>query len=125
MNFSVIISVYKNDNADFFRLALDSISTKQRLKPKQIVVVEDGPVPEEIEQVFDEIKDRNPDIEFNIIKKPINEGLASALNTAIDKCKYEWIARMDSDDYSVPERFEKQFAFINDHPEISVVGGAM
>ena len=119
------MSVYKNDVPEFFKIALESISINQSLKPSQIVVVEDGPVVEEIESIFYELQSKVREIEFTLIKKAFNEGLAAALNDAIDACKYDWIARMDSDDYSTPDRFEKQFAFIEEHPGISVVGGAM
>ena len=125
MQFSLIMSVYKNDNPSFFRIALDSVSTHQSLKPSQIVVVEDGPVSEEFDSIFNEISFNNPEIDFLLIKQDKNLGLATALNNAISHCKYEWIARMDSDDVSVPDRFEKQFIFIKNNPSISIVGGSI
>lgn len=125
MKFSVLISVYKNDCPDYFRIALESISTAQTLKPSQVVIVLDGPVPEEIIKIIDEVKIREADIEFTVLAKEVNQGLAAALNTGIDYCKYQWIARMDADDISLPDRFSRQAAYIGINPEVEVLGGAI
>ena len=125
IRFSVIMSLYEKDNPSFFKDALESVSTNQSLKPNQIVVVEDGPVSHVFDDIFNSVSADNPTIEFLLIKKETNKGLAAALNSAIDACKYEWIARMDSDDISVSSRFEKQFCFIESHPDLAVVGGNM
>ena len=125
MQFSVLLSVYGKDDASFFKEALLSISKEQTIKPAQVVVVEDGPVPEGIEQSIDDAIKAAPDCEFTVIRKPQNAGLAAALNTGLKSCKYEWVARMDSDDISLPDRFEKQLAFIETHPNVDVIGGAI
>ena len=125
MKFSVLISVYGKDDASFFKEALLSVSKGQSIKPAQVVVVEDGPVPESIEQSITEVITATPECEFTVIRKPQNAGLAAALNTGIKECKHEWIARMDSDDISLPERFEKQLRFIENHPDVDIVGGAI
>lgn len=121
--FTVLMSVYKNDNAVAFKEALESVTLQQSIKPNQVVVIYDGPVSAEIEQIHLKIASDNPNIEFTTIKKTLNQGLAAALNTGIKKCKFEWIARMDSDDISTNDRFEKQFSFLNNHPEVDVLGG--
>ncbi len=121
--FSVLMSVYKNDDSEFFKTALKSVSSDQTLKPSQIVIVFDGPVHADIETVVFELQNENPEIEFTVIKKPINEGLAAALNTGLSECKYDWVARMDADDISVSERFQKQFAFLAQNPNIKILGG--
>ena len=125
MKFSVLISVYGKDDASIFKEALLSVSKGQSIKPAQVVVVEDGPVPESIEQSITEVITATPECEFTVIRKPQNAGLAAALNTGIKECKHEWIARMDSDDISLPERFEKQLRFIENHPDVDIVGGAI
>lgn len=119
------MSVYGKDNVAFFKEALLSISHKQTLKPAQIVIVEDGPVPVEMEDVINEIIAITPECEFTIIRKPTNAGLAAALNAGLAVCKYEWVARMDSDDISLEDRFEKQIRFIEKHPEIDCLGGSI
>ena len=119
------MSVYGKDNTAFFKEALLSVSLKQTLKPSQIVIVEDGPVPAETEMVIKDVTSQIPECEFTIIRKAVNAGLAAALNSGLKACKYEWIARMDSDDISRPDRFEKQFNYINLHPETDCIGGAI
>lgn len=125
MKFSVLMSVYGKDDADFFGAALESVTIKQSLKPSQVVIVQDGPVLSQIDETIAKIQVQVPGIEFTVVKKEKNAGLAAALNTGLAVCKYPWIARMDSDDISVSNRFEKQAAYISENPEVSVVGGAI
>lgn len=125
MEFSALVSVYGKDDAAYFKEALLSISKDQTIKPTQIVVVEDGPVPDEIERSIEDAINAAPECEFTIIRKSQNAGLAAALNTGLKECKYEWVARMDSDDISLPNRFEKQLRFIENNPEVDVTGGAI
>lgn len=122
MKFSVLMSVYAKDDADFFKKALESVTAEQTLKPAQVVIVEDGPVPERFEEIIKETEAKCGEIEFTVIRKEQNAGLAAALNTGLLSCKYDWIARMDSDDIAVAHRFEKQVAFILENPEVSVLG---
>lgn len=122
MKFSVLMSIYKNDNPIHFKEALESVTINQNLKPNQVVLIYDGPVLKEIDEIIKKIKQQDKTIEYTIIKKNLNTGLANSLNIGLRKCKYEWIARMDADDISVKERFEKQFLFLEKNPEISVVG---
>ena len=123
MQFSVLMSVYKNDNPEYYKLALESVTTNQSLKPTQAVIVYDGPVPDEIDKITTEVKNLNENIEFTVLKQEKNQGLAAALNTGLHECKYEYVARMDSDDISVPNRFELQIHYIQKHPEIDLLGG--
>lgn len=123
-DFSVLMSVYHKDSPEFFDLALRSVTVDQTLRPNQVVIVEDGPVPAQIEGVISSVKGKVPEIEITVLRRDQNKGLAVSLNEGLRECKYEWIARMDSDDISVPERFEKEFGFIqaNDF-NIDIVGG--
>ncbi|MBQ7769462.1 MAG: glycosyltransferase [Oscillospiraceae bacterium] len=125
MKFSVLMSVYGKDDADFFASALESVTVAQTQKPAQVVIVQDGPVPERIDEIIARVQEQEADIEFTVVKKEKNAGLAAALNSGLAVCKYEWIARMDSDDISVPDRFEKQIDYLTAHPEVSVVGGVI
>ncbi len=119
------MSVYEKDNPEFFLEALRSVSTRQSLRPNQIVVVYDGPVSEAIRENFSLCSRENPEIEFTEIAKERNEGLAAALNTGLQVCKYRWVARMDSDDIAKSYRFEKQMAFLKEHPQVSILSGAI
>ena len=125
MDFSVLMSVYGKDNVLFFEKALASVTSDQTLKPTQVVIVQDGPVPHEIDEIIASFQKQLRQIEFTVLKKETNGGLAAALNSGLKVCKYDWIARMDSDDISAPERFEKQANMIAENPSLDVVGGAI
>lgn len=122
--FSVLMSVYKNDNAAFLMRALESISFEQTVKPGQIVLVVDGTVHDEIFNTISDFSDKLGDaIKFTVIFKEVNSGLAAALNTGLEACEYDLIARMDSDDISLPDRFAIQTNYMTEHPDIAVLGG--
>ena len=125
MKFSVLMSVYKNDKAEYLSRALHSVTVAQTLKPSQVVLVKDGPVADKIDLEIQKMQPKLKDmgIEFTIVTKDVNSGLASALNTGLEHCNCEYVARMDADDISLPERFELQFAYLLNHPEISILGG--
>lgn len=122
--FSVITSVYKNDKPEFVREALDSMLINQSVKPTEIVLVQDGPVPYELSHLLLEYKDKYGDL-MNIIKLEKNGGLGNALKLGVENAKYDICARMDSDDICLPDRFEKQLAYLEVHPECDIVGGQM
>lgn len=117
--FSVLMSVYKNDNCIFLNEALYSIWDSQTLKPTEIVLVKDGPLTEDLEKVIDVYKKRAPII---IVALKENQGLGMALNEGLKFCNYELVARMDADDISFSNRFEKQILFLNKNPDIHVLG---
>ena len=119
--FSVAISVYKSDAPEFFDRALFSITEMQTIKPDEIVLVVDGPVCEELNRVIEKYE-RLYSI-FHIIRLEQNGGLGNALKIAVENSKYDLIARMDSDDVSLPTRFEQQLKYFEEHPEVDIVGG--
>lgn len=113
--------VYEKENASFLNQSLLSIWDKQSLKPSQIVLVEDGPLTAALYKVVDGWKLKLGD-RLDIVKLENNAGLGKALQAGLLVCKYDLVARMDSDDLSVRDRFESQMAFLNAHPEIDLVG---
>ena len=121
INFSILISVYRNDNPENFRVALDSI-LNQAIRPSEIVLVVDGTVPTPINKLISEIKIKNPEL-FTIHRFETNRGLGVALQKGIELAKNEIVIRMDSDDISFPDRFEKQLRFMEEHPDVAVCGG--
>jgi len=120
MKFSVLISVYKNDNHIFFDKALKSIHNEQDLKPNQIVIIKDGPLNLKLENVLENFSE-SCKCRLDIISLTKNVGLGNALNIGLEKCVHEIIARMDSDDISKPNRFKVQLDFIKNNPNIDVV----
>lgn len=121
LSFSVIMSVYKNDNEEHFDRAIQSISVDQTIMPNEIVLIVDGFVTDGINEVIKKYEQQIPF--FRVIRLKENVGLGNALRIAIEQCKYEWVARMDSDDISIFNRFEQQIKYIKEHPDIDIVGG--
>lgn len=123
--FSVAMSIYKNDNPKWFDRALRSITVEQSVKPNEIVIVVDGPVPDCIKIVIAKYQCICTDlgIKLRILWQSINKGLGIALKIAVLNCTNELIARMDSDDISIPVRFEHQLIFLATNPEVMIVGG--
>jgi glycosyltransferase involved in cell wall biosynthesis len=120
MNFSVLMSVYINDKPIDFEIALRSI-INQSLVPSEIVIVQDGPIDSKINNIIDAYTDYN----IKIVKITNNVGLGNALNIGLLHCNNEFVARMDSDDISVYNRFEIQLNYLVTNPHLAVIGGKM
>lgn len=120
-NYSVLMSVYFKEKPEYLRESMESI-LRQTVKTNDFVLVCDGPLNEELDNVIDEMKSRMGSI-LHVVRLPQNAGLGYALHIGIKECRNEIVARMDSDDISRPERCEKEFAVLKEHPEISIVGG--
>jgi len=116
------MSLYKNDVPEYLKTALYSVCD-QTLKPSEIVIIGDGPVPAELETVVKDVDSAYPDIAINYYPQPVNQGLGEALRLAVEKAQYDYLARMDSDDISLPDRFEKQMKCFDEDEALSVVGG--
>lgn len=121
---SVLMSVYEKDNHEFFNQALKSIWDNQSYKPNEIVLVLDGPLSLELNDMVFYWKSKLGD-KLKIIQNINNLGLTKSLNKAIPFCKGDFIARMDSDDLSVSNRFEIQSNFLKNNKEIDLVGSYM
>lgn len=119
-NFSVLMAVCFSDNPQYLNDAIISIFDNQSIKPKQIVIVVDGFINNDLQFVLDSWKSNLKDI-LIITYLQTNQGLAFALNFGLQLCNYDLVARMDSDDISLSERFEKQIDFMNRNPHISVL----
>lgn len=121
---SVLMSTYHREHPDYLDAAMDSIWTQQVRRPEQIVLVEDGPLTDALYAVIRKWKDTLSDT-LTIVEKTQNGGLAAALNDGIAVCQGDLIARMDSDDIAMPERFLLQERYMKQHPEVDVLGGAL
>lgn len=121
MKFSVLISVYKNEKTDYFRQAMESLLS-QTVTPDQIVLVRDGEVYEELQNAINDYVERYPSV-ITYLPLEQNGGLGNALKQGLLLCRNELVARMDSDDISVSNRFERQLAFFAEHPDVDIVGG--
>ena len=118
--FSVLMSVYKNDVAENVITAVKSI-VEQTVRPSQVVIVVDGPIPEESTQALNGLAEEYEGL-IEIYPLEQNVGLGNALKEGMQYCRYEIVARMDSDDIAVQDRFEKQLAMFEKDQELSIVG---
>ena len=117
------MSLYFKENPAHFRLSLDSI-LNQTIIPDQIVIVIDGPVSDELNSIVTEYASKNPK-QFTILQLLKNSGMGIAFNHGLNACRNDLVARMDTDDIAVYDRFEKQIQFFQLHPEISILGGTI
>lgn len=118
-NFSLLISVYAKENSNFFDEALHSVCVKQSIIPTEIVLVQDGPIGRELNDVLDRYIHLT---RFVIIKLENNLGLSRALNIGLKACSHELVIRMDADDVCEFNRFEILLDFCEKKPHVDVVG---
>lgn len=114
--YSVLMSLYKKEHPEYLRLALDSM-INQTAKPDEIVLVEDGPLTDELYAVVEEYRQY-----LHIVINEKNLGLGLALNEGLKVCKNDLVARMDTDDISKHDRCEKQLKRFKEQPELAIVG---
>lgn len=118
--FSVLMSLYIKEKAEYLDDALASV-LKQTVKPDEIVIVYDGPITTELRNVVENYISKNPGL-IKVIENPENKGLGLALADGVPQCKYELIARMDTDDICREDRFEKQLQEFAKDPTIDICG---
>lgn len=115
---SVIMSVYK-EPVEWIRQAIDSILS-QSFGDFEFIIVNDCPDRKENENILKECEHK--DSRVFIINNDENIGLTKSLNKALESAKGEYIARMDADDISLPNRFETQLKYLDNHPNVCAVG---
>lgn len=119
-NYTVLMSVYFKENSDYLSLSINSM-LKQTVKPDEFIIVKDGSLTEELDAVIDGYDKNNPGL-FRIISNEKNLGLGLALAKGIEASKNELIVRMDSDDYAVQNKCERQLLEFEKRPELEMVG---
>jgi glycosyltransferase involved in cell wall biosynthesis len=113
------MSTYKKETASNLAAALESLDA-QSVLPDELVLVIDGPVGSDQDDVIGEFVARS-EIFTKLVRLPVNLGLAEAMNAGLDRCSGEFIMRMDSDDICTSDRLEKQLAYADTHPNIDVI----
>ena len=114
------MSLYNKEHPEYLRQALDSM-INQTVKPDEIVLVEDGPLTDELYNVVAEYKSNYHEL-MHVIVNEKNLGLGLALNRGLKECRNELVARMDTDDISKPDRCEKQLERFKEKPELAIIG---
>ena len=117
-NYSVLMSVYHKEKADYLRDAMDSI-WNQTIPTDDFVLVCDGPLNEELEEVINYMLKDHLSV-LKIIRLENNLGLGNALNEGLKHCKNELVARMDSDDIADYQRCEKQLQVFQNNTDIDL-----
>lgn len=120
-SYSVLMSVYRKEKAEYLKQAMDSIWS-QTIPTDDFVLVCDGPLNAELDTVIENMQAAHPGT-LNVVRLEKNRGLGNALNIGIKECKHEFVARMDSDDISRADRCERQLKVFQTHPDVSVVSG--
>ncbi|HIF9190446.1 TPA: glycosyltransferase [Photobacterium damselae] len=118
---SVLMSIYYKEKSDNLDCCLKSLF-EQTLKAKEIIMVHDGPLTKELYDCLHFWKKKLPITEV-ILEK--NVGLGRALNIGLDKCNYELVARMDTDDICVENRFSLQLNEFLDDPDLVICGSSI
>ena len=120
VKYSVLMSVYAREKPDYFASSIESM-IKQSLMPNEIIVVKDGPITDELDEVLKSYELKYQEL-FTIIEIEKNVGLGQALNIGLKAAKNELVARMDTDDISLKSRCELQVTEFIKNPELSIVG---
>ena len=121
--YSVLMSVYRKEKAEYLRTAMDSI-WNQTVPTDDFVLVCDGPLSDELDAVISEMENEHRG-NLHVVRLEQNGGLGNALNAGIKECRHELVARMDSDDISRPERCERQLMMFREHPGLSICSGTV
>jgi glycosyltransferase involved in cell wall biosynthesis len=115
------MSVYSKDIPEQLEEALESILVHQTVLPDQVVLVIDGPIPDALSGVLSDWENRF--CQLILVTCIENIGLSNAMNVGLNECEYDVVFRMDADDVSVHNRFEKQLMVFSQNPSVSMVGG--
>lgn len=117
------MSVYYKEKPEFLERAIKSM-LNQTVPPEQFIIVEDGQLTDELNEIIDAHEAGQPQL-FTIVRNKKNKGLGLALDDGMKECRNELIARMDSDDISMPDRCERELKVFEEHPELDIISGAI
>lgn len=118
--YSCLISLYAKENPAYLSESLDCVIS-QTIPPEEILVVKDGKLTDRLEKTLSEYAEKHPGL-FSFVAYEKNRGLWYALSKGVPACRNELIMRMDVDDWSAPDRAEKELAVLARHPEVGCVG---
>lgn len=121
-NYSVLTTVYEQEKPEYLRLSIESMLA-QTVLTNDYVIVKDGPLNEQLDNVIKEYASKYPF--FNIVALKENGGLGVALRAGLAVCMNDLVARLDSDDISMPERCELQLKAFEEDDELVIVGTDM
>ncbi len=118
-NISFVMALYDGEKPQNLALALDSMLS-QTLLSDEIIIVNDGKLTPELDQVLSNYRKKSESI--TVIENSEKIGVASAWNAGVAHAKTDFVARMDSDDICAANRLEIQKYYLNENPEVDVLG---
>jgi len=118
--FSVLMSVYDKEKPNNLKESIESI-INQSVMPNEVIIVADGELTPELNAILIHYQNTYEKL-IKVIYLHKNVGLGQALDIGLMNCKYEYVARMDSDDYSKFDRFKRQFNYLKDNPQVDILG---
>lgn len=121
---AVLMPIVDRDRSAWVRVALESL-VRQTYSPIDIHLMLSGPLPDELRAMIDGYAARYPHIALHETpdRRPVGVNVNALLDCTLGR--YDYYARMDSDDESLPDRIAKQVAYLEAHPDIDVLGGAV
>ncbi len=122
-NYSVLMSVHINENAEHFAASIQSL-LDQTVVTNDFVIVCDGPLSKELNKVLEEYDSRYPGL-FHIVRLTENVGVGLAAKAGLAVCRNDLIAKMDSDDISLPDRCRMQLSRFSENPDLALIGGVI
>jgi len=120
--FSVLLPIWAGDRPDFLAAAFESTVDGQTRAPDQVVVVQDGPVGEQLAKRVAELAGASR-VPVDVLVLERNIGLGPALDAGLAACRHPIVARMDADDISVAHRFAVQLPVIESG--VDIVGSGL
>lgn len=116
---SVLMSLYDKERPEYLRACLESI-LQQTMQPAEIVIVLDGPISSPLQQILSEFTEKTP--LMRCLPQKENKGLGISLAIGVEACRYQLIARMDTDDIMQPTRLEEQVQAFAERPNLQICG---
>ncbi len=116
---SIIMPLY-NTPYDYFRCAVNSIM-EQTYSRFELLIINDGSTEYNDLDIWNSIIENDPRVK--IINNEHRKGVAGALNTGIEHSSGKYIFRMDSDDFSLPDRIMKQVNYMDEHQDVDLLAG--
>ena len=120
--FSLLMSVWAGDDPGFFEAAFRSVVHEQTRRPDDVVIVQDGPVPAELDAAISRLVHASP-APTTLLALDANVGLGLALDKGMAACAHDIVARMDADDIALPHRFAAQVPLVE--RGVDLVGSAL
>lgn len=119
MKYSILMTVYGKEKPEFFSRAISSM-LDQTVPSDDFVLVCDGQLTKELDEVIDRFSEK-----LNVVRTGKKVGLSEALNIGLKHCRNDLVARMDSDDISVPDRCERELALMERSGDLHIVSGTV